>query len=594
MPCTAAASASSAMKFLVQPSETKSHESSLSVIGHAFQLGPLCISSKYVLFPLIVIFRLMDVCLGLLHGTGGLQTKDLDVKFPELISTPRATLIDTQYEISEAPSYDIAAIFVDSLEGRPIVLVRDLARRERDRSIQRVLASPVPSSISTSPAALIRTSPNPIGRPSLRLATSDVTIYSPLAAQLFDLLHNPLVPLIIDSDVYGHVTKLFEVSAQAYPNEDARANAIVPIIEDLVGVKLERKYSIPIQGKRGRILFDAAEVTTLSDGRTQAVSVCFEFKKGPGSSGSGDIQLVDGYQQMVAQDLYRDIRDQTDCSSILVSIAGPNIAVFYAAFGDVVMRRPILPYLALNASAVEERCENIATLAKVVQALRNTRRELRDLYERLPLPPAEPQAPPLPFLPNPVLPSGHSDPGFPSDLEFVDRFTGDVSRSLFFGRRANGRTVAVEFSRSYNRAAHDTLADANLAPKLDWVGPIAGGLTMAVMFVDESTMLAADRWPYYRRTLPAKVRSEVRRAVDVLHEEGRGQVHGNVRPENILVSKDDPENGPIQLIGFGSPGPVTGYYPLDLSMDPLRSTMPGARAGGPTTAAHDIWMCDNL
>lgn len=151
-----------------------------------------------------------------------------------------------------------------------------------------------------------------------------------------------------------------------------------------------------------------------------------------------------------------------------------------------------------------------------------------------------------------------------------------------------GRDVVVKFVKEgYGEAVHRPLAKHGLAPTLHYISPqpvTYEGLFMVVM--DIGGHYDADT-RFTGRELPTKVRDAVRRAVEIMHQEGF--VFGDLRRPNIMLSAD----GGVKLVDFDWAGKEgEARYPHDLNM--AIEWAPGVTDGGIISEAHDLYMLDHL
>ena len=137
---------------------------------------------------------------------------------------------------------------------------------------------------------------------------------------------------------------------------------------------------------------------------------------------------------------------------------------------------------------------------------------------------------------------------------------------------------------SYGSDAHAAAAMEGHAPALLGVARLPGGWTAVVM----AALAAADGWREYdagaaeERTAAAAAYNTALRA--------RGNVHGDLRPPNVLV-RGGRGCGPVEMVFLdwdwaGPAGAAT--YPLGLNPD--IAWPPGAGPGAVVTAQHDAWM----
>jgi hypothetical protein len=89
--------------------------------------------------------------------------------------------------------------------------------------------------------------------------------------------------------------------------------------------------------------------------------------------------------------------------------------------------------------------------------------------------------------------------------------------------------VVVKFSTRYGKHGHELLAKARLAPRIHYHGTLPGGILVTVMdYVRGQTLSKA----YQNSPLPTAVELEVRRAIQILHD--NDIVFGDLRLPNIM------------------------------------------------------------
>jgi serine/threonine protein kinase len=129
------------------------------------------------------------------------------------------------------------------------------------------------------------------------------------------------------------------------------------------------------------------------------------------------------------------------------------------------------------------------------------------------------------------------------------------------------RDIVIKFVDRYGKRAHEVLAEAGLAPRLDYCGspqldggqPSYRSLYMVVMEYVDGQTLSTGKGKMDPKTV-AIVRSEVRCALDLLHN--NGLVFGDLRPPNVMITKAKE----VKLIDFDWAG-VSGQvkYPCLIS-----------------------------
>ncbi|KAM5545685.1 hypothetical protein V8D89_000723 [Ganoderma adspersum] len=499
-------------------------------------------------------------------------------------------------------------------------------RPERKRNILRATWAPSPSELGKNLRAALDDHLVLIG-PPLDVTAPDPSIFSPLAASLFEALNDPhLEP---EGSISDTITELFSVSAVTYDTEDERFETVRPIVEKLFQVELEPQWAVSFKSeclpvarkrfKRQRLdtppgaRADGVVVTALRPG-SDACPAIFEVKNELGMAGAGDFQVAATHMKFMVHPKVRPvsdkhlfiflmivfqfayIRERTSCPAILFSISGAAVHIAYGILADAFMAKPIgQHWFPLGGATAEQRRTNLQNLARVVPAVRNAIRDLHDFYTALPSTPAE--GLPHPYLPNPTL--SNSQASWFHQLVFRDKLTRDASQTLFRAR-LHDEDVIVKFCDGYGEEAHRRLAEHNLAPVLRHKVRLVGGLTMVVMGFQPRTMMSAyDK--YFGRALPKCVVDEVGRALGFLHaevqetdgHEEKKLVHGDITRSNILVSRDADQDTSVQLVGFRWSGVAgSALYPCDVVLNEL--TVQERTGNGRMMMEHDTSMLARL
>jgi serine/threonine protein kinase len=195
----------------------------------------------------------------------------------------------------------------------------------------------------------------------------------------------------------------------------------------------------------------------------------------------------------------------------------------------------------------------------------------------------------------------YEDGGKIVEFEYVGYLENDFSCTTLRARTCTSppRDIVVKFvQRPYGASAHEALAEAGLAPRLLYCGtpsvksggPLYGEIEMVVMeYVDGETVAALKNKKKIWDDMKDVVRSEVRRALQILHEQ-RSLVFGDLRGPNVMVTKDKK----VKLIDFdwaGVEGQAT--YPSLIS-DESGKWAEGVVAGGVIQKKHDLEMLEML
>jgi serine/threonine protein kinase len=193
----------------------------------------------------------------------------------------------------------------------------------------------------------------------------------------------------------------------------------------------------------------------------------------------------------------------------------------------------------------------IADVAKVFWALRTSLGKLKSYYEGVnptdDLPAASRYFPSI---------TAYYDGNELVEFDYIGFLEdGPDCITLHAQTRTMSQDIVVKFVDRYGEKAHRLLADADLAPKLLYCGsphlkddqPTYQSISMVVMeYVDGDTLAKAKR-TMDEGTIET-VRSEVRRALELLHD--NGLVFADLRPPNVMITKD----GKVKLIDFNWPG----------------------------------------
>lgn len=160
-------------------------------------------------------------------------------------------------------------------------------------------------------------------------------------------------------------------------------------------------------------------------------------------------------------------------------------------------------------------------------------------------------------------------------LQNMKRLTAD----WLFEADCDGKEVIVKFvTTSYGQDVHNFLAEANLAPKLFSVSPLPGGWLAVVM-----EKVVGDAMTH-QTTEPVKRALE--KAVELMHS--NGYVHGDLRPQNILVVGNT-----IRILDFDWAGKYPdARYSTQLNMQ--CDWHPNVVNGGIIFAEHDVYQINRL
>ncbi|TBU21699.1 hypothetical protein BD311DRAFT_192508 [Dichomitus squalens] len=383
------------------------------------------------------------------------------------------------------------------------------------------------------------------------------------------------------------VADLFIQSCELYPTEADREKAVLPLLEELLGVKLSRPHPISPGEKLAK--FDAVDFIDLG-GAVQAYTLVVEVKNELGIAGSSGVQCAFIYEKAVALPSYQRIRSVSCCPSILVAVAGPYVCFYGAILADTFIVQPFTDYIYLGGDPDPD--ERIIHTARRFSAFREAIRELRSYFRGLHLDISGPlRAARLP------CPTYTISSDALRNLRFIDRFRYEGFRSddqdhfdrSLFSAKLNDKAVLVKFCTRYGADAHRYLAGKNLAPVLHHCIELVGKVTMVVMDVVEDA--ASAYYKYIDRDLPKSLVDEVEKAAKALHDEG--YVHGDIRRPNIMVREGDMLS--VMLIDFDWAGKAgQTRYPVSLNLSGNITWAAGTEAGGLIVTGHDDHMVEML
>ena len=181
------------------------------------------------------------------------------------------------------------------------------------------------------------------------------------------------------------------------------------------------------------------------------------------------------------------------------------------------------------------------------------------------------------------------------EFEYVGFLENTPDCATLRARTKAGRTIVVKFVERYGERAHRVLAAEGLAPALLYCGspcfdqkePSYQSISMVVMEYIDGDTLAVERGSGMDEATMETMRSEVQRALKLLHDQGL--VFGDLRRPNIMITKD----GKVKLIDFNWAGEDgQAKYPSLISQE-LRWP-DGVKAMAVIRKEHDLAMLRSL
>eukprot|EP00736_Rhodelphis_marinus_P012096 Rmarinus@m.25917 len=388
------------------------------------------------------------------------------------------------------------------------------------------------------------------------LPSGHVSMYSHSFAEFMRDMNAP--PESIRKEDSRLALAFAEKMMHLYENENDRLHAFVSILEKGLGETLCSVSDPSHQNVR-------TDVCICSDGFP---IVFFEIKKERGSHADPLLQNVVYYvrlrQRQTAENDQNVLRP-----ALLVDLEGPRVCVWGGVFqpDDHFLVDPLFDCWAL---VLPHDCSAMNRLALFFRGLRRVIANLRQESSRQT----------KQFVPQPL-----SDLASNSSIEYESSLE-DHPLLYVAEWKTGGESVPalVKWTRyPYSEAAHTVLANCGLAPKLYHVSKVVYGWTVVVMEFDSSRRYWGPHTKHYEVLL--------RDAVRALHD--CGFVHGDLRPENVLVNPE--ASNPLWVIDFEFSGRLseTPRYPPFLSnLGKLRHAE--AAPGLVITVDHDAYQLEYL
>jgi serine/threonine protein kinase len=255
---------------------------------------------------------------------------------------------------------------------------------------------------------------------------------------------------------------------------------------------------------------------------------------------------------------YEKLRNASACPTFLLATAGPWLTILGAVITDGVIIQRLTNYIWVGLNSVLSE-SHITDLARTFFALKMSLKKLTAYYEGL-----QPTSNPAGTRYFPSITAFRQNTAL-VDFEYVGYLENGPDCVTLRARTLSGRDIVVKFVERYGRDAHEILAGEGLAPGLLYCGPLHlrdgepsyRSISMVVMeYIDGFTLSVAKK-ELDEETMK-RVKLEVRRALDLLHD--RGIVFGDLRLPNIMITKD----GKVKLIDFNwaGRGSQAKYPPL--------------------------------
>ncbi|KAI0090513.1 hypothetical protein BDY19DRAFT_935555 [Irpex rosettiformis] len=592
-------------------STTMSTSSSQSWIVFYYVLGTLQPPRDITISPNNYVATLIreirrDFCL---HTKTVLELFKVDRKVlrrrPEEIEKEAEELLRNSTLEDLLPVCSVKESFSDS-DGKPSVVVRTRTVHDDEAAERADVLSPLRSEVqqeqynnereklaaivlkdyqSPSQAAKLSswikkqtgTNANPIynGRP-YEFLPPPIVIAHPIFARFMGLQSgcSPSVPPLSPSET-NTAYKLYEVLLNFYNNEGDRQNELRNTL-DILGQAAFLDISLFVDSNKRFFPPDGAITSkvVLSGGRHATVVICLqELKNEVGEDGTDLIRQAEyNYQVLVSSKEYADVRKASCCPIILLVVAGPNIWVYGAAFMGLRFITECLGscYVVQSLSASSEQ---VTQLAWLLRALEVSCQELLDYYSTLSF-----EDTTLSWRPH--FNKYRKEDGTEVELVYLRQLAANFASKSLYEAYIKGNPsdrVVVKFTSTYSRQAHELLAQAQLAPALQFCEqvPEVGNLYVVVM-------------DYVKHDIGVLFHpAALREAINLLHK--HGLVHGDLRRPNVLVVG----NG-VRLIDFdwsGKSGEVR--YPETILLEE-HEWHPDVDRCGPIEKEHDAYMFEKL
>nr|VWP01650.1 Uncharacterized protein [Ganoderma boninense] len=480
-------------------------------------------------------------------------------------------------------------------------------------AMQLELATPVPSKGAKTPKYRAnQEGDSPLydgryGANKANLKAAPVEIYHPAIASFLVGMEDKA--LKVPDDVVFATAKLMHSLSEVIKNEKDRTDTR-PILKELI-----RQQFDSIMNTNRTVADHVAPSDTKSPFEDKAALVIVEEKVEMGKSGDAVVQGALSWLAWVKDVKRRDLIMQTFVPSFIISISGPWIAISAAIFTTDPIIQRLTDYISLGEPCVINDLR-VNTVARVFYSLQRAVEMLRRFYDAVPVEPISGDEETR-FFP---LARSYLKDGALVSLRYLRRLGVDGPDCVTFlaeteersknekasGRQEPGGTrqtkkLVVKFVERYSREAHELLASAGLAPKLEYYGPVwpesesenfKSSLLPRRMVVMEHIDGVEAFDAFDGQVLPKGVQLAVKQALSILHT--NHLVHGDIRRKNILIEhqKDATDDFTVRtkIIDFDWAGEqLTVKYPLRVRGIFMEQ---GVRAYATILPEHDLAMAE--
>ncbi|KAF6743651.1 hypothetical protein DFP72DRAFT_932326 [Ephemerocybe angulata] len=369
-------------------------------------------------------------------------------------------------------------------------------------------------------------------------------------------------------------------ATETYNDEQARQDAMMPIVEEVLGRATEWHGDL----EPGACWFS-----------NDFVSMILEMKHVPGINGDPIFQCLADLSKIISSPKYDTFRGSCNFPVVLIGLAGSRIHVSVAVYLGALF---VSDLLTLDLSGGFHGGPTTILLARIFNALYSCCEELDGYY-------------------NGVCPSSRFDASFlyphpiaaddsPLPVIQYDKYIGldgsptetvpdlgERCTAIYTGFVDEDKPVVIKFTQCYNKEAHTLLAKAGLAPQLYFCNHIVGDILMVVMeYMPRATSVRQLTQGHHRPRLPPVILKEVKHAVKLLHD--AGIVFGDLRDGNILYSMDQQTGEEhVVLVDFDWPG-VAGESRYSATLNINAEWAPGVDQYSVMEKEHDLWHIECL
>ncbi|KIK64116.1 hypothetical protein GYMLUDRAFT_57130 [Collybiopsis luxurians FD-317 M1] len=338
-----------------------------------------------------------------------------------------------------------------------------------------------------------RNCPGYIGRPDYTTSGPPISIFHPAFEEFKDELEQDIEP----SPEFIELAHDFIVaSLQIYPDEASRAEAVEPILGQLLDRGITPVLHHDKSAGDGSVIVEIH----FKGAPVPLKILIFEFINEFGS-GVGDPTVQAGLtaRKVWAQTKLDSVRDRRCCPVFLVTVPGPYVIISGSVFAERFILEPLIPivYSSPKEPSTLYYMETVPTLRRPT--------------------------------------SDHGAPNVPEAKQLMltmHVFPDNPWCAIFWGSIGVQDVVFVKFVPTYGEDAHRYMAEHGLAPNLRFCMRIPGGLIMVMDYIEGVIVLHE-----FSGAVPPYIVQRIDWGIDVLHKDGF--VFGDLRKANIMIPTND-------------------------------------------------------